>query len=257
MAELEWTDENTFVLGGATFKTAPVEVFVDRGGIKMGEADFLVAKPRHMVERYAALIEELRPERILELGSFQGGSTAMLLELARPKRLVSVDRLSMRKGLVERHAAGRGFEEVVRIHGNVDQADRQRLAEIATNDFDDGPLDLIIDDCSHEYEPSRASFNELFPRLRPGGIYVLEDWPWVVPDEAAERGEVESRVALMRLLFEATASIPYHARSIDQLLIERESAFITRGAAELKPGEFEIARDLGFCGSDLVGATGD
>jgi hypothetical protein len=44
--------------------------------------------------------------------------------------------------------------------------------------FDGGPLDLVVDDCSHLYEPTRASFNELFPRLRPGGAYVIEDWVW-------------------------------------------------------------------------------
>jgi len=257
MAELEWTDENTFVLGGASFKTTPPEVFVDRGGLEMGEADFLVAKPRPLIERYIALIEQLSPERIVELGSFQGGSTALLLELAQPQMLVSVDRLSMRKGVVERHAARRGFADVVRIHGGVDQSDRERLAEIATDDFGDELLDLVIDDCSHEYEPSRASFNELFPRLRPGGIYVIEDWPWVAPDESGERNEGHGRVALMRLLFEAIVSIPYLTRSIDQLLIERDAAFITRGSAELKPGEFEIGTDLSLCGSDLAGAADD
>ena len=41
-----------------------------------------------------------------------------------------------------------------------------------------GPLDLVVDDASHFLEPTRASFNALFPRLSEGGIYVIEDWAW-------------------------------------------------------------------------------
>jgi hypothetical protein len=36
-------------------------------------------------------------------------------------------------------------------------------------------FDLSIDDASHGYELSLQSFNRLFPLLRPGGIYALED----------------------------------------------------------------------------------
>jgi predicted methyltransferase len=40
--------------------------------------------------------------------------------------------------------------------------------------IDDQLLDLVVDDTSH-LGPTRASFNTLFPRLRPGGVYVIED----------------------------------------------------------------------------------
>ena len=36
----------------------------------------------------------------------------------------------------------------------------------------------MIDDCSHQYEPTRESFEILFPLLRPGGWYIIEDWAW-------------------------------------------------------------------------------
>ena len=36
----------------------------------------------------------------------------------------------------------------------------------------------MIDDASHLYEPSLASFETLFPLLRPGGTYIIEDWKW-------------------------------------------------------------------------------
>lgn len=38
-----------------------------------------------------------------------------------------------------------------------------------------GPFDIIIDDGSHRQPDILTSFRTLFPVLRPGGIYVIED----------------------------------------------------------------------------------
>ncbi|WP_375175176.1 class I SAM-dependent methyltransferase [Pseudooceanicola sp.] len=38
-----------------------------------------------------------------------------------------------------------------------------------------GPLDIVIDDASHVCRDVIASFEVLFPVLKPGGIYVVED----------------------------------------------------------------------------------
>ncbi len=35
---------------------------------------------------------------------------------------------------------------------------------------------MVIDDCSHQLAATRSSFETLFPRLRHGGLYVIEDW---------------------------------------------------------------------------------
>jgi len=45
----------------------------------------------------------------------------------------------------------------------------ERVAESA------GPFDIIIDDCSHVVSHQIETFRTLFPHLRPGGIYVIED----------------------------------------------------------------------------------
>jgi hypothetical protein len=37
----------------------------------------------------------------------------------------------------------------------------------------------VIDDASHFDAPTRASFQAIFPLMRPGGVYVIEDWNWV------------------------------------------------------------------------------
>jgi cephalosporin hydroxylase len=39
----------------------------------------------------------------------------------------------------------------------------------------DIPLDIVVDDASHEYAKTAASFRLWWPSLRPGGYYVVED----------------------------------------------------------------------------------
>jgi hypothetical protein len=53
-----------------------------------------------------------------------------------------------------------------------DQADRVVLRDIATRH---GPFDIVIDDGSHRSEHVIATFEALFPHVRDGGVYVVED----------------------------------------------------------------------------------
>lgn len=38
-----------------------------------------------------------------------------------------------------------------------------------------GPFDIIIDDASHAVGPTEASFRYLWPQLKEGGLYLIED----------------------------------------------------------------------------------
>jgi demethylmacrocin O-methyltransferase len=60
-----------------------------------------------------------------------------------------------------------------------DQGDEQFLDSLA-REF--GPFDIVIDDGSHVSNHVISSFTALFPHVRPGGMYVVEDlqtsyWP--------------------------------------------------------------------------------
>ena len=54
------------------------------------------------------------------------------------------------------------------------QADLERAAA-------QGPFDLIIDDGSHASFHQQLAFKVLFPQLRPGGLYIIEDLQWQSP----------------------------------------------------------------------------
>ena len=40
---------------------------------------------------------------------------------------------------------------------------------------EEGPFDIVIDDASHMNEHQIITFKHLFPKLNPGGIYIVED----------------------------------------------------------------------------------
>ena len=83
---------------------------------------------------------------------------------------------------------GAGIGDRLKTYWGVDRATRKRLREIVDTEFDGVPLDLVIDDGSHLLEETRTSFETLFPRLRMGGLYVIEDWNWELNPTFREPG---------------------------------------------------------------------
>ncbi len=53
-----------------------------------------------------------------------------------------------------------------------DQTDSVFLAEVAA---ESGPFDIVIDDGGHEMDQQITSFATLYPLLRDGGCYIVED----------------------------------------------------------------------------------
>ena len=138
---------------------------------------------RHYCRHFGALMEQ--PVRLLELGIHEGGSLKMWLELF-PEAIVAG--LDLSPPQLPEHSR-------LKVYAG-DQSDEILLdriaAEVAPNGFD-----IVIDDASHVGAPSRVSFANLFARhLKPGGLYVLEDWGtgyWAMwPDGEEFRGETSA-----------------------------------------------------------------
>jgi cephalosporin hydroxylase len=145
------------------------------------EGAFRLHKSRAMIEEYLELLRSrpgFRPMRILELGIWNGGSTVLWFELFRPHTHVAVD-IAEQVDDAPFHAylESLGPDTGLTTFWSTDQSDKQRLQDIVAQSFD-APLDLVIDDASHLHAPTKASFEAVFPALRPGGLYVIEDWPW-------------------------------------------------------------------------------
>ena len=148
---------------------------------ELGADCFIFYKIKLLVDQYARFWSRKRdfyPQNILELGIWDGGSIAFWFEYFQPKKHVGID-ISQKQDsrYFQRYITSRGLENRIKSYCATDQGDSGRLRQIVNDEFS-GPLDLVIDDASHLYEPTKRSFETLFPLLRPGGLYVIEDWAW-------------------------------------------------------------------------------
>jgi hypothetical protein len=134
-------------------------------------------KDRRFLSAQTTAIDSVGPKRLVELGVFFGGSAIYWENRYRPERLSLFD-LRTEAPQLSRYIERNGLTDVFRLHLGVSQDDRTLLRRAIAEDFGGEPLDLIIDDCSHQHAPTRTSFETLFPYVRPGGLYVIEDWAW-------------------------------------------------------------------------------
>jgi len=171
MNKMEWNGQKLVVDGhrfvAATFTSA-----------KSRPGRLVLWKDRPLIEALTAILDEGQPARIFEIGIARGGSTGFIGAYAPPQKLAAIDYSP------EPVEPLTQFIKAAKLEGNifpfygVDQGDVGRLREIAAEVFAGEPLDLVIDDASHRLDKTRRSFETLFPLLRPGGVYAIEDWQW-------------------------------------------------------------------------------
>ena len=148
---------------------------------ELGDECFAFHKVRELVAQYESFFaarKTFRPQNILELGLWDGGSAAFWFECFQPRKHVGIDLQGRGDSEYFRHyISSRGLSARLKTYWETNQADTPKLRSIVSREFD-GPLDLLIDDASHFYHPTKSSFECLFPLLRPGGLYIIEDWAW-------------------------------------------------------------------------------
>jgi SAM-dependent methyltransferase len=141
---------------------------MDQKALDASKYDTDKAKHTHYLRRYEEYFQPLLDQevKLLELGIYHGGSLLLWRDY-------------FKKGLI----AGLDLNPVnledtgdrIRIYQG-QQQDTELLDRIAREAAPDG-FDIIIDDCSHIGELTRISFWHLFDNhLKPGGIFVIEDW---------------------------------------------------------------------------------
>lgn len=193
-----------------------------RSGTWDGGDHFRFYKIKELVDQYAVHFRRhpgYQPKRILELGIFDGGSVAFWHELFRPEKHVAVDLIDRKDSpYFQRYLASRDLSGRIATFWNTNQADQRRLRSIIASEFD-GPIDLVIDDASHLYSPTLATFEAVFPLMSPGGIYIIEDWAWghwpefAGPDHAWARETPPTRLVVQ--LIEAAGTSSELIASID------------------------------------------
>jgi len=177
-ASLSW-ERDRVIRGGWVFR---LESARDDPTCDLRENCFRLHKTKQLIDEYQNYLSrepDFRPKNKFELGIWEGGSVAFWSECFRPQMHVAVDILQKADTeYFKSYVRSREPAQHVKTYWGVDQADRFRLKQIVESEFN-SPLDLVIDDASHTYKATKTSFETLFPMLRPGGIYVIEDWAWV------------------------------------------------------------------------------
>jgi hypothetical protein len=111
-------------------------------------------------ERYAAPMRE-SARKVLEIGIELGKSHRMWRDYFPYAQVLGLDSDMQ-------HVVDLG-ERIEPIWGS--QSDPKMLKFLASR----GPYDLIVDDGSHVPADQIGSFEALFPAVRPGGVYIIED----------------------------------------------------------------------------------
>lgn len=230
-----------------------------------------VRKSSELACRMLDLAEEFRGGRVLELGIDQGASTCLLLELLAPSGLVAVDINQAAPPPLTRFLTDHGHQGRTTLGWGVDQTDGKKIRALVRSQFDSAPLDLIIDDASHLLDQTTASFEALFGLLRPGGLYLIEDWSWhekfeigiaasIAADSAGDLARtVTERAAaatkprpMSRLAAALALAAAFSPGAIAEVTIHQDWLEVRRGEGSLAP-DFTVAELVSPIGRDWLG----
>jgi SAM-dependent methyltransferase len=233
---LTWLDEEHLRCGGADL----LAVFDTRSDELQSTAEqFILVKSRHMIDWYEQEFAQDAPRRVLEVGIFKGGSVALFAGLWQPERLVAVDIITQPVAALEAFVRDHGLGDRVKTRYGVDQADAGALRSLIAEEFGDAPLDLVVDDGCHYLAESKATFDAVFPSLRAGGTYVIEDWAWahwpgVWQEDGGPWADKPSMTLLALELAMLSASRPDLIESVE---ITTELIVVHKGScAAMEPG---------------------
>lgn len=174
---------------------------------------FCILKPPGLIDATIALLEACPDANIVELGINKGGGTALYAQVAKPRKLVALELAAEPVEMLRSFIEVNDYGETVRPYYGVDQSDKARIEEILDAEFGDEPIDLVVDDASHRLDETRASFDILFPRVRPGGQYVIEDWNWEHVWQARLHEELAKPDSPVRAAFDQHATARPASRS--------------------------------------------
>ena len=241
--KLVWHDEHHLQIGDTNFFLTLDWETADT--TESTPEQFVLVKDQYLTQ---TTLDHLpaRIDNMIEFGIFKGGSIALYEELLSPKRLVGVDIKSERVEALDEYLERRSATDRVRLYYGVDQQDRQALNTIVRENFAAGSLDLVVDDGSHRYEPTKESLNLFLPLVRPsGGVYLIEDWAWAhwLRDRPDSDQFDDETNPLSKLIFEVVMFGASHPGVIREVLIDASRAFIVRGREAMASKDFNIGNE--------------
>jgi hypothetical protein len=128
----------------------------------------------------------------------------------------------------------------IKTYWGTDQSDRSTLRWIVQTEFP-AELDLVVDDASHVYEWTKTSFETLFPLLRAGGLYIVEDWSWAYYKEfQVPTHPMAAAADPTRLIFDLAAVAGGPSKIVQSVTVFQGFAVIERRPRDLPKSGFKL-----------------
>lgn len=204
-------------------------------------------KDRRALTREAAILDHLNPRRGVEVGVMDGASVIYWAERFALEGMVAFDIAAGAPCLsdyIDRH----GLSGTICPCFGVSQDDGPALRAVMAREFAD-PVDFVIDDASHMHRETRDTLETLLPWVRPGGVYLIEDWAWAHEKDWPE-GQWADRPLLSPLIAEVMLICGAGRGVIDRMEINPNFVALWRGPEALdRTGGFRledhyVARDF-------------
>jgi SAM-dependent methyltransferase len=184
-------------------------------------------------------LARVHPRRMIEIGILDGGSAIYWQHRYNLTRLAAFDILPEAPAFT-RYLARNKLTGAVHVHLGFDQADRDRVRTAIESDFGGEPVDAVIDDASHQHAETKAAFETIFPYVRAGGVYIIEDWAWGHTHNWPD-GAWADKPLMSPLLCELMLVCGHDSGVIDKVDIDRRFAVIRRGPTKLPKEAFRLA----------------
>jgi hypothetical protein len=245
MRPINWKNEREFNVEGVNFYCA-----FDDFSLQTNAERFVLLKARSVLDQYQQVFANACPHRMLEFGIFQGGSPALFSLWFGLEKFVGIDickPVAAFDAFCARHQVG----SRIATHYGVSQTDRGRVEQIIEQEFGASAPDVIIDDASHAYSASLATFETAFPRLQAGGTYVIEDWSWAHwPGSNLYAG----KTALSKLVMELIMVCASRPDLISEVRVFPYFAFIRKATTAPVNSPLRLEGLYSSRGLELVGA---
>lgn len=242
MSGLNWANDNTLLFDDIRVELCVPPELYER---QSQPGHFILGKSKFMIDEMMEVIGQTQVRNIVDIGVYKGGSVVLFNELFRPSHLLAIDfNPNTPSPLIDYVGSNRRSEHIT-IAPGVNQADKIRLMQLKNMVFGDDKIDLVVDDASHFFFETRESFRVLFPQLRPGGIYIIEDWGWAHwQGENWQRDQggdyFRNKPPLTNLLIELMLVAATSPNIVRKITLNGTVAYIERGDQELEE-DFEIS----------------
>ena len=196
---------------------------------------FVLVKTDAMLDFYRQLADHA-PKTVMEVGMFEGGSLVWYDKIYQPSKLVGLD---LRREPIEALEKYREDKpHIATYYGRHQDKEGTRMA--ARQNFPSG-IDLVVDDASHLYEQTKETFKMLFPMVRAGGHYVIEDWTWSHrPAYQGDKGVWADKPALTNLILELVV-MASQTSVIESIHVDRGLVCVRKGAGVFKEEMFDFS----------------